>query len=167
MSARRAVVVVVARAARRSAWQMIERLRELGTTIVMTTHAMDEAERLAARIAGIVAGTVAAEGTPATICGRDRRAAEIRFTLPDGVGPHELPAALRPSRTPAGRTVTLTSTAPLIDVRALADWALRGGLDLGDLELRRPALEDIYLAPARARDPTTGEPVLHDGPPPR
>ncbi len=140
-------------AARRATWVMIERLRRLGTTILITTHAMDEAERLADRIAVLVAGAVAAEGTPETIGGRDHRATEIRFTLPAAVAPVELPAALRVSSTPGARAVTLRSTSPLADVRTLADWALRRGVDLPDLELRRPALEDVYLALAGASDP--------------
>jgi len=114
--------------ARRDAWDTIDGLRGLGTTIVLTTHAMDEAERLADRIAVIVDGAVAAEGTPDTIGGRDRRAHEISYTLP------------------TGRRVSMRSTEPLADLRALADWASERGIDLPDLEVRRPALEDVYLA---------------------
>jgi ABC-2 type transport system ATP-binding protein len=114
--------------ARRDAWGAIDGLRGLGTTIVLTTHAMDEAERLADRMAVIAEGSVAAEGTPQTIGGRDRRAHEISYTLP------------------TGRQVSVRSTEPLADVRALADWAIARGIDLPDLEVRRPALEDVYLA---------------------
>jgi ABC-2 type transport system ATP-binding protein len=121
--------------ARRDAWAMIDGLRRLGTTIVLTTHAMDEAERLAERIAVIVDGAVVAQGTPATIGGRDRHAHEISFTLP------------------TGRRVSMRSAEPLADLRALADWASERGIDLPDLEVRRPALEDVYLA--LAGSPTT------------
>lgn len=44
-----------------------------------------------------------------------------------------------------GRVVTLTSSDPLVDVRTIADWAKERGVDLPDLEVRRPALEDVYL----------------------
>jgi ABC-2 type transport system ATP-binding protein len=121
-------------AARRAAWDMIDGLRQLGTTIVLTTHAMDEAEQLADRIAVLVAGRIVADGTAATIGGRDRHAAEIRFTLPDG------------------RAVRYATSAPLADIRALADWALARGIDLPDLELRRPQLEDVYLALANPQE---------------
>jgi ABC-2 type transport system ATP-binding protein len=121
--------------ARRDAWAMIDGLRRLGTTIVLTTHAMDEAERLAERIAVIVDGAVVAQGMPATIGGRDRHAHEISFTLP------------------TGRRVSMRSAEPLADLRALADWASERGIDLPDLEVRRPALEDVYLA--LAGSPTT------------
>jgi ABC-2 type transport system ATP-binding protein len=144
--------------AQRAAWQAIERLRRRERmTIVLTTHAMDEADRLADRIAVIVAGRLVAEGTPATIGGRDRRAARIRFTLPDGVAPGELSESLAVGRTARGRAVALDSTAPLRDIKTLADWALGRGLELDDLELRRPELEDVYLALAGARDPKPKE----------
>jgi ABC-2 type transport system ATP-binding protein len=119
--------------ARRDAWDTIDGLRRLGTTIVLTTHAMDEAERLADRIAVIVDGSIVAEGTPQTIGGRDRRAHEISFTLP------------------TGRRVSMRSTEPLADLRTLADWAAARQIDLPDLEVRRPALEDVYLALAGSR----------------
>ncbi len=140
--------------ARRDAWETIDGLRRLGTTIVLTTHAMDEAERLADRIAVIVDGAVVAEGAPGTIGGRDRRAHEIAFTLPDGIGAGELPLPLRNGARPDGRRIRLRSTEPLADVRALADWALGRGIDLPDLEVRRPALEDVYLALAGSLDTT-------------
>jgi len=140
--------------ARRDAWDTIDGLRSLGTTIVLTTHAMDEAERLADSIAVIVDGAVVAEGTPETIGGRDRRAHEIAFTLPDGLAPADLPPALRDGARPDDRQIRLRSTEPLADVRALADWALGRGIDLPDLEVRRPALEDVYLALAGSPDTT-------------
>jgi ABC-2 type transport system ATP-binding protein len=133
-------------AARRAAWDLVDGLRRRGTTIVLTTHAMDEAERLADRIVVVVGGTVAAEGPPMTIGGRDRRGAEIRFTLPAGTSADELPLPAEAD----GRAVVVRSVSPLADLRALAGWALPRGVDLPDLEVRRPALEDVYLALASA-----------------
>ena len=131
--------------ARRTAWDVVAGLRDLGKTVFLTTHYMDEAERLADRIAVIVAGEIVASGTPATLGGRDRLAARIRFTSPSGAGP--LPAALaRLAESDAGGVVTLTSEAPLAHVGTLADWAFRGGFDLPDLDIRRPTLEEVYLS---------------------
>jgi ABC-type multidrug transport system ATPase subunit len=62
---------------------MIDGLRELGKTIFLTTHYMDEAEALADRIAVLSAGRIVAEGTPVTLGGRDQAAYQISFTLPD------------------------------------------------------------------------------------
>ena len=132
--------------ARRTAWGVISGLRALGKTVFLTTHYMDEAENLADRIAVIAAGRIVAEGTPETLGGRERMAAMLRFTLPDGSKADALPASLRPLVTSdANGRIVLESRRPLQDVKALADWALERGLDLPDLDLRRPSLEDVYL----------------------
>jgi ABC-2 type transport system ATP-binding protein len=71
-------------------------------------------------------------------------AALIRFTLPDGSA--TLPEPLhRLVRSTANGRVALESTQPLADVKALAEWALARGVDLPDLDVRRPSLEDVYL----------------------
>jgi ABC-2 type transport system ATP-binding protein len=127
--------------ARRAAWNVIDGLRELGKAVFLTTHYMDEAENLADRIAVIAGGRIVAEGTPRTLGGRERMAAHISFTLPPGIDLDELP--LRASAQ-NGR-VAIESEQPLADVKALADWALGRGLDLPDLDVRRPSLEDVYL----------------------
>ncbi len=127
--------------ARRAAWSVIEGLRELGKTVFLTTHYMDEAENLADRIAVIAGGRIVAEGTPQTLGGRERMATRISFTLPDGIGSDDLP--LRAS-TQNGR-VAIESERPLADLKELADWALARGLELPDLDVRQPSLEDVYL----------------------
>ena len=133
--------------ARRAAWEVIDGLRELGKTVFLTTHYMDEAERLADRIAVIADGVIVAEGTPRTLGGRDRLAATIRFTLPPGVGPAALPEALRPLVAPSSNgTVELSTESPLAPLGTLAEWARESGFDLADLEVRRPTLEDVYLS---------------------
>jgi ABC-2 type transport system ATP-binding protein len=130
--------------ARRTAWGVIEGLRALGKTVFLTTHFMDEAEQLADRIAVIANGTIVAEGTPRTLGGRDHLAATISFTLPPGA---ELPPALRLLVEPTSNgTIVLRSESPLRHVRDLADWAGAAGFDLPDLDVRRPTLEDVYLA---------------------
>src|SRR2546430_12058695 len=120
--------------ARRAAWSVVAGLRELGKTVFLTTHYMDEAESLADRIAVIAKGRIVAEGTPRTLGGRERMAALIRFTLPDGLGADGLPEALRQhARSASDGRVVLESPAPLADVKTLAEWALDRGLDLPDL----------------------------------
>ena len=127
--------------ARRQAWSVIDGLRALGKTVFLTTHYMDEAENLSDRIAVIANGTIVAEGTPKTLGGRAAMAVRISFTLPDGVRLDELPLSAHALN---GR-VSVESDKPLADVKALADWALARGLDLPDLDVRRPSLEDVYL----------------------
>ncbi|MDE3025655.1 MAG: ABC transporter ATP-binding protein [Acidobacteriota bacterium] len=124
--------------ARRAAWEVIDGLRALGKTVFLTTHYMDEAENLSDRIAVISNGTIVAEGTPQTLGGRERMAARISFALPDGVEPPV------PAKHVNGRVV-IDSEQPLQDMKAIADWAIARGLDLADLDVRRPSLEDVYL----------------------
>jgi ABC-2 type transport system ATP-binding protein len=131
--------------ARRTAWQVIEGLRALGKTVFLTTHYMDEAEQLADRIAVIAGGRIVAEGTPGTLGGRNRMAATIRFTLPEGTGADDLPADLRALLAGEDGHVTLTSDTPLVHLGALASWARARGIDLPDIDVRRPTLEDVYL----------------------
>jgi ABC-2 type transport system ATP-binding protein len=130
-------------AARRAAWELVDGLRALGKTIFLTTHYMEEAERLADRIAVIAGGVIVAEGTPATLGGRDQAPTAITFTLPDG---EELPAPLLELVAGhQGGQVTLSSPRPLATLQTLSGWALGRGLELGDIHVRRPTLEDVYL----------------------
>jgi ABC-2 type transport system ATP-binding protein len=129
-------------AARRAAWEVIGGLRELGKTVFLTTHYMEEAERLADRIAVIAAGQIVAEGTPQTLAGRQLQAAQIAFTPPAT----DLPAPLAERvQGLAGGRVLLTSDAVAADLHQLSGWALERGLELDDLQVTRPTLEDIYL----------------------
>ena len=132
--------------ARRAAWEVIAGLRSLGKTIVLTTHYMEEAQALAGRITVIAAGRIVAEGTPASLGGRDLAASVITFSLPPEVTVSDLPAALadRVSRLPEQR-LELRDARPLPLLGLLASWAAGRELDLADLEVSRPTLEDIYL----------------------
>jgi len=134
--------------ARRAAWEMIDGLRALGKTIFLTTHYMDEAEELADRIAVLSAGRIVAEGTPETIGGRDRAASEISFTLPPGVTLDQLPLASAELRRHGEQdgTILVASSHVMRTLNALSGWALESGHELADLQVRRPALEDVYLA---------------------
>src|SRR4051812_8460621 len=87
--------------ARRAAWDMIANLRDLGVTVFLTTHYMDEAEHLADRVAVLAAGEIVAEGPPATLGGREQAAARISFSLPPGVSAGDLPAVVQDAVVPA------------------------------------------------------------------
>jgi ABC-2 type transport system ATP-binding protein len=133
--------------ARRAAWEVIAGLRQLGKTIFLTTHYMDEAERLADRIAVIAAGRIVAQGTPRTLGGRDQMTTTIGFTLPDGLAARDLPAALRPLAEPGPDGSTFVrSESPLVHLQMLANWALGHGFDLPDVDVHRPTLEEVYLS---------------------
>jgi ABC-2 type transport system ATP-binding protein len=120
---------------------------------MLTTHYMDEAQALADRLAVISAGQVVAEGTPATISGRDRARARIRFELPDGCHSADLPldAAM------AGDGLATIETAePTGALHVLTGWALHRGVVLAGLTVDQPSLEDVYLhltEESRQREP--------------
>ncbi len=132
-------------AARHDAWVTIAALKASGTTIILTTHYMEEAERLADRVAVIAAGGLVSQGPPGSLVAHQATPA-ITFCLPIGIEVHDLPEAARQavSRCSDG-AVTLAAPSALPLLRVLADWAEQDGHDLADLEVRRPTLEDAYL----------------------
>jgi len=129
--------------ARRAAWQSVRDLRDAGTTILLTTHSMAEAQELADRVAVIADGRIVAEGTPATLGGRDTARARIRFTLPPGTTAAGLPVPA--SLDEDGLLVTVESADPTRTLHRLTEWALRRGTELAGLTVDRPSLEDVYL----------------------
>jgi ABC-2 type transport system ATP-binding protein len=131
-------------AARRQAWDVIGGLRDLGKTVLLTTHYMDEAQALADRVAIIAAGRIVAEGTPDDLAAAEG-VTEIRFSLPAGAAGTDLPAVSGTAST-RGREVELSTNDPTHDLLALTRWAVGRGDVLDGLTVARPSLEDIYLA---------------------
>jgi ABC-2 type transport system ATP-binding protein len=129
--------------ARRSAWEVIKNLATLGKTIFLTSHAMDEVEYLADRVAIIAAGRIVAEGTPSTLAGRQKAATVVRFQLPAGVT--ELPSQLRQGATIEGASVEMATDDPTRTLYEVTSWAVQAHLSLDGLEVARPSLEDVYL----------------------
>jgi ABC-2 type transport system ATP-binding protein len=130
--------------ARRDAWRMIEGLRELGTTIVLTTHYMDEAQHLADRVVILREGRIVAEGAPATLGDQLGQQTMIRFRAASGVA-DRIAAAIGRRAEVSGQVATIASTDPQRDLYRLLTWAEDEGIRLPDLEVRRPSLEDIFL----------------------
>ena len=131
--------------ARRQAWEVISNLRDLGKTVFLTTHYMDEAQRLADRVAIIAGGEIVASGPPAELGDRAAQPAKISFVLPRGVGLDELPTEIAAAAAEANGTVTLSSLDPVELLNRLTGWAIERSVVLDGLEVRRPTLEDIYL----------------------
>jgi len=128
-------------AARRGAWDLVRALRSAGTTILLTTHDMAEAEALADCVVLLSNGAVVAEGPPAGLGGRDRERARISFTLPPGIPVTSLPV---PACLHNGAVVIETAD-PTGELHRLTNWALQGGVTLSGLTVDRPSLEDVYL----------------------
>jgi len=131
--------------ARRRSWSLIDRLRSLGKTILLTTHYMDEAQHLADRVAVMAKGRIVAEGTPGEIGGRDQGSVVIRFTLPDGVGLADLPEPFDTAHLEA-RMVETAVGDHIAALHRLTSWAMERGAGLAGLTVGRPSLEDVYLA---------------------
>jgi ABC-2 type transport system ATP-binding protein len=130
--------------ARRQFWRVIENLRDLGKTIFLTTHYMEEAQELADRVGIIARGRIVAEGAPDDLGDREHAPATISFRLPDGASVSELPGEAAGAAARNGE-VSFTSGAPVKVLHDLTEWALARGIDLEGLEVRRPTLEDVYL----------------------
>lgn len=138
--------------ARRNAWEMVSGLRDLGKTIVLTTHYMDEAQALADRVAIIRDGRIVALDTPENLGGRENLPTRITFRLPPGTAMPEISGLGHPepldAGTEAGRFL-IESTDVVADLNRLTGWAMDRDLVLDDLEVRRPSLEEIYLEVTR------------------
>ncbi len=116
--------------ARRQAWDLIAGLRDLGKTVFLTTHYMDEAQRLADRVAIIAGGEIVARGAPQELGERNGTAATIRYRR-------------------AGEAFSIETDDPVRALHELTGRALEEGVELEGLEVSRPSLEDVYLSLTR------------------
>jgi ABC-2 type transport system ATP-binding protein len=132
-------------AARHAAWSTIRSLCELGKTVFLTTHFMDEAQHLADRVAIMRDGEIIALGSPDELGGRDARPAEIRFVLPRDVGLDQLPLMPYERCTLDGGRALLVTPDPVVALQLLTGWAIDHELPLSRLSVSQPTLEDIYL----------------------
>jgi ABC-2 type transport system ATP-binding protein len=131
--------------ARRRSWELVDSLRDLGKTILLTTHYMDEAQNLADRVAIMAGGRIVAEGDPESLGGRDVAEAVVSFRLPNGAHLADLPGDLPDGLRQEEDLVLLRTTAPTRALHTLTGWALARGEELEALAVTRPSLEDVYL----------------------
>jgi ABC-2 type transport system ATP-binding protein len=131
-------------AARRVAWDLIERIRDRGTTVVLVTHFMDEAERLCDRIAVFQRGRIVAEGSPQELVDAHAGGATVHFTtdVADLSWLADSPGVERIDR--AGSRVTVHGSGPLLAQTAAT--LVANGIAPLDLRTERRTLEDAFLA---------------------
>jgi ABC-2 type transport system ATP-binding protein len=133
--------------ARHATWQVIGRLRAGGAAVVLTTHYMDEAERLADHVVVIDHGRQVAGGTPAELT-RGGAAGQLRFRAAAGLAVDSLAAALpagsRVSEAPAGSYLVEGAVDPHL-LSAVTAWCAAHGVLAEDLRVERRNLEDVFL----------------------
>jgi len=135
---------------RRQLWDLITRFRAEGRTIVLTTHYMDEAEKLCDRVAIVDHGTVIALGTPRALIGSLGAEHVVTFTLEDAAASPD-DASLRglPGVTGLRRdngAWDLTSTELKVTLPALLSWFERTGLEPAELRTHSATLEDVFVS---------------------
>ncbi|MEV7090629.1 ABC transporter ATP-binding protein [Streptomyces sp. NPDC093085] len=138
---------------RRDTWDLVRALRAEGTTVVLTTHYLEEAETLADRLAIMHRGRIEVSGTPAEVTAS--RPARIRFALPAGVPAGRLPLSLRAAEPTDGR-VEIRTRRLQRDLGELLRWAEESGVELMGLDARSASLEEAFLDIA-SRRVETGE----------
>ena len=135
---------------RKRTWDVVRDLLAEGTTVVLTTHYLEEAETLAHRLAILHEGQVAVSGALVDVLAAEP--ARIGFDLPTGLGVDALPAlAGRTEAGPSGR-VEVRTTELQRDLTALLAWAERDGLRLHRLRAHHASLEDIFHAARGGRE---------------
>lgn len=130
--------------ARRRAWAGIENLTSTGTTVVLTTHYIEEADHLADRVIVLSGGRIVADTTPHELRTRGGPPT-IRYSIPDGAPLGDLPAVLTAHLDGDGRTLVVRDSDVASALRELVGWADRHSLDLSALEVGPPSLEEAYL----------------------
>jgi len=135
--------------ARRRSWDLIEALGDDGTTVLLTTHYLDEAEHLADRVGVLSKGRMIAEGSPDQLIGQVSGTV-ISFMLPDTLVVDDTRRAIADllgvEVRVSGRLVEVNVESPTAAVHRLTGWALDDGHELEALSVTRVSLEDVYLA---------------------
>lgn len=141
-------------AARREAWQLVEDLRGVGRTIVLTSHYMDEVQRLADSAVVLAGGRVVAAGRPDTLGSSRPTDTVIRFRpLEPAATIKQLPEDLRALVVTQDGEVVFHTEDPTRLLLRLCGWAVARKIELSSLEVVRPSLEDVYLQLTEEREP--------------
>jgi ABC-2 type transport system ATP-binding protein len=131
-------------AARRNAWDLIRSLGDDGTTVVLTSHYLDEVEHLADRVGVLARGRLVAEGTPATLTGA-LGTTTIRFQLPADTTVGEIVGRWGSDVSNHAGVVTFTTESPTAALHSMTSWAVERGVELAAISVTRPSLEDMFL----------------------
>ncbi|MCX4675545.1 ABC transporter ATP-binding protein [Streptomyces sp. NBC_01433] len=139
---------------RRDTWDLVRALRDGGTTVLLTTHYLEEAESLADRLAIMHQGRIVTTGTTAEVTAR--QPARIRFELPAGVPAARLPLSLRAAA--EGQRIEIRTPALQESLDELLCWARESGVQLLGLDARSASLEEAFLDIAKAQHTRAAHP---------
>ncbi|MGW2816733.1 ABC transporter ATP-binding protein [Streptomyces sp. NPDC001415] len=131
---------------RHDTWELVRALRDGGTTVLLTTHYLEEAEALAERLAILHEGRIAVSGRVDEVVAA--QPSHIAFELPDGYHLGDLPPLDRlgvSSHETSGRTVRLKTTALQHTATGLLLWAMDSGVELRGLDVRSASLEEAFM----------------------
>ena len=144
-------------AARRQSWDVIRGLTAKGTTIVLTTHYLEEASELADRVIVLANGGIVAQGTPDELTASFAQDTRIRFALPAGVDAPigEVLAPLHGTASGRNGMIEVRTATPTADLAHLTGWAQRQGIELAQLTVSSTTLEDVYLELVGGEDEPT------------
>lgn len=131
-------------AARRRAWAVIGRLAQDGTSVLLTTHYMEEASSLASHVVVLGDGLVRGEGSPHELSKRLQLRTVIKASLPVDVTANDLPDLAREGLVAPGQ-FELHAKQPTELLAELCGWAVEHDIELSGLDVRAPSLEDSYL----------------------
>jgi len=130
--------------ARREFWTMLEGLRSAGTSILLTTHYMEEAQHLCDRIAILAAGRIVAEGTSTSLIALTGTTT-VRFNVVHGLDVAALSNGAGIDFHVAGDVVSAALVSAQSELLRLLQYVERVGLELDGLEVVRPTLDDVFL----------------------
>jgi ABC-2 type transport system ATP-binding protein len=128
--------------------ELVQQLRREQRTILITTHYIEEAEKLCDRVAIIDEGRIVAMGTPAEIRARTAGQARIEIRCERPLPPGDLPAwpdVESAHVTADRRAIAVATRHPARTLAALVRWVDQLGIDLEDVQLKRPSLEDVFI----------------------
>jgi ABC-2 type transport system ATP-binding protein len=130
-------------AARRTAWELMEAIRDQGTTVVLVTHFMDEAERLCHRVAIMKQGRIVDIDTPARLIAKYAQQVKVYFSSDGAVEPRLQGVAHVQQVRQHGTQFEVIGEGPVLQHVAAA--LLQQGIEPGDLRVERPSLEEVFL----------------------
>jgi len=128
--------------------KLVEELKAEGRTVVLTTHYIEEAERLCDRVAIMDEGKIVAMGSPRELQQKSREQSRIQIVTAQPLNSVQVPSwpdAMQSTLDGDGRSLTVYSARPARTLFEIMRWLDQQGIQLEDVHLKRPTLEDVFV----------------------